>query len=142
MKKTSVDMPAWGEQYKDLAEAILSLVAYYRTVLGLEHWDIKVHLKEICETDATTAADCGAEPEYYAADVTFYLAILAERPVEELPGFVRHELLHVWLWPLATMANDLTENKFEKVVMRLDERVTSDLERMPVWDLLWEEGGE
>lgn len=138
-KTTAGAQPPELEKYQTLQNVILGLVELYGPLMGLHEWKIKVKFAEVNAEDAGIGADCVAEPEYYNAEITFYLGNLAEREVDELPAFVRHEMLHILMWPFGQLVNALTNNSFEKAFTLVDERVTSDLERMPIWELVLED---
>lgn len=88
----------------DYTYEISQLLALWRPVLNLDHWDIKVSFDEI-----QSIASCQASPQYLTAVLSFNLARLskeiATRP--ELEELVLHELVHARLWALANVLPDV-----------------------------------
>ena len=107
---------------------IHELVDHYVPLLGLESWDIKVTFG-----GTTERADCTAMSEYFEAALRFDLR---EIPSSEAPAYVRHELLHCLVDELHRPAAGIC-GKSTKDVDDIDfhaERLTTLLERLPVWD--------
>jgi hypothetical protein len=110
---------------------VIQLAKRYRRLLGLERWDIAIVFDDRMED----RANCAADPEYFEATVKFNLERIEDGDEE---CYVRHELLHCILWPLCHCADFLArENRVANEMVRLaNERVTSCLERMPLWEQL------
>ena len=115
---------------------VLKLVKHYQRLLGLDRWTIKVHFGEIADAKAT----CEAEPEYTKATIRFDLESF---PEEEDHEYIIHELLHCHVWVLSGLASAFISampgpaDKVAKEMLReAEERLTSLLEKMPVWDEL------
>lgn len=98
--------------------------------LGLGDWDVDVVFPEANYKDT---ANCDAAPEYKQAVVYLNLTKIDE---SHLQDYIRHELLHAILWPLASIANDLARGDavLLEQVRKAEERVCTDLETMPLWD--------
>jgi hypothetical protein len=104
--------------------------------MGLQGWDIFVEFGEIKGkgNDAEMAMETFAEPEYYKTTLTVDLSRLHEIDINT---YVRHEFLHTILWLYTHAAEELCVKKAQGTVLKLEERVVSDLERMPLWEMLY-----
>jgi len=113
----------------------------YDDALGFADWQIYVRYCRVQKEqdnwpEIADKADCEHKSEYYKAFLRFDLELLAAKPDEELAAFVRHELLHIIVGPLADFTLELTKTDAEEIeVGFLEERTVSDLERMPIMKL-------
>ena len=105
-------------------------VRHWRTRLGLQAWDLKVELASI----GSHSADCQCDPEYMQAKVRFDPIKI---PLDELDSYVVHELLHIYVWPLAHVAETLagSDPKLLEWCRIQEERLVTDLERLVVYSL-------
>ena len=112
--------------------AITRAVAKYVHLFGLASWEIEVYVQ--APNDDSEAKTYG-EPEYRRGRLVFTLEDIAE---EQIDRYVRHEVSHLVTWPLCHVAYFLAgEDKSQQEMVRLAlERVTTDLEIAPFWELL------
>ena len=110
---------------------ILRLVARYKRLLGLDLWTIEVKFTP----DKRDKAGCSADDEYMSAELFFDLAEIAP---EEDETYVRHEMLHIPTWELLRVADFLAgkDKTAQELVRAARERVTTLLERAPLWERL------
>lgn len=122
--------------HEAIAKKFMSSLEKHLRWMDLNKWIIKVEYVEIDE-------DCGMEtscqPQYYKATIGVDLAFLdsSNKQREAIDEYVRHELLHVVLWIYTALAEDLSLKKGKGAIRKMEERVVSDLERMPLWDKLY-----
>jgi hypothetical protein len=130
---------------------------YYR-LLDLSRWEVNVKfagsepvpvasLRSDDSNDQTVmpadnetkerGAKCEVEWEYWRAEIVFYLDYLeSQGRQDDIEQYVCHEMWHIVLWPLALMANDLTDNEFTELISRVDERLTEDIATLDFWTRL------
>lgn len=107
---------------------VLKLVAKWQRKFGLGDWNIETVFPEASFKDA---ANCEAAPEYKTAVIYFNLARI---PEEDLVDYVRHELFHVHIWTLASIAYDMAGNDkvLQEQVRKAEEGCATALECMPL----------
>ena len=125
------DLPKYDVE---TAETIVSCVRKYMSLIGLDSWQVKVEFTVPDEVeDVVPAATCLPSAEYFMAELGFDLDYFRRHP-DQTEGYVRHELLHCIVRPLAQTAWNLGAE--EKTIRFFEELVTSQLDRMPVWDIV------
>jgi hypothetical protein len=112
---------------------VMRLAKRYAKLLGVNRWYQSV--KILFDDQMEDRASCSADPEYLEAVVRFNLDRITEGEEE---AFIRHELLHCLVWPLCHTSDFLAgDNAAANEMVRLaNERVTSWLEHMPLWEQL------
>ena len=122
--------------HHDLSHKIVNSMDRHIRLLGLEHWSFEIRWESPLE-GGRYGAETRASPEYYDATVTFDLDVIAVRS-DQVDQYVRHELIHCIVWPLAEAGQLLAGDSegARELIGRIEERVTSDLERLPLWDKL------
>lgn len=136
-----IKMDPLPEEHKGFdIKPIVKSLQWHAKVLGLDRWDIGVGWRKV--DGGNYAMECEAEWEYYKADIFIDLSRAVEGKIKYLDEYIRHELLHAIVWPLGQMAEKLAlgSEGIQGIATMLEERVVSDLERAPFWDLL-KEGG-
>ena len=123
--------PPAPEGLEPLAEQVMASLKDYEQRLGLTQWWITVTWGPC---DAVMSTFC--EPEYYEADITVDLTKLPAQYVDE---YARHELFHVLVWMYTSVAEGLATVREKAILRKLEERMVSDLEQMPIWENLKEE---
>ena len=114
-------------------DAVYECLKLYQDRLGLSHWDISLVFRE---AGWKRSATCTAEPEYRKAIITLNLHRI--KP-EDLSAYIRHELFHCYVWPMAQMFMDFIEDgdKFmQEQIRQKEEALTTAFEMMPLWDEL------
>lgn len=117
---------------KEIQDKIISYIEIYSKMIGIGGWDIVVGFKKL---GVDELGQCEAEVEYYRTVVTFDSVKLEEKDDTKIRKTVIHELLHCLVWQLAEVATHLAPNEHKEFIQSFEERVTTDLERMPVWNL-------
>ena len=106
----------------------------YRAFMGLNDWAIRITFERDEEQNLGT---CKPSPQYKEADLNFDLD-LHVLPDRELDETLRHELAHMILAPLGSMAAKLCQD--DKVLRGLwedaEDLVATHIARMSVWDSL------
>jgi hypothetical protein len=105
--------------------AIRRRVKAWQKKLLLHGWKITVETKPL---EDGAKADCDAKPEYREATLRFDPAKV---PADEWDGYIVHELLHCWTWPLEKAAENWAgedEALYESVRDTAEQTVTN-LER-------------
>lgn len=124
-----------------VAKKVVKYLRIYEKELGFTKWQLYVRYCQIGKkrrkwTELNNKADCESSAEYYKAYLRFDLELLSQKSDGELARFVRHELLHAVVSPLANFALELAKSDAERYqVGILEEHTVSDLERMPIMDL-------
>ena len=117
----------------------------YAKLFELHKWTIRVVWNDRCEGDIVeegdvyeTNAECDCDPEYKSVRITYYMHTIDEKAEtwEELHETVRHEMIHVKLWRLAQIAEDLVSKREQKVVNRIHEDATTALAELDFWEKL------
>jgi hypothetical protein len=109
----------------------LASIKKHRDLLGLEGWDIIVSFEEV---EGNMCMQTSAEPEYYKVSIDVDLRGLNDSDIDL---YVRHELLHAVLWMYTHLAENLAGRKNRKLIRGMEERLVTDLERMPFWEILY-----
>ncbi len=117
----------------------------YAKLFELHKWTVRVVWDDRCERDIAedgdqyeTTADCDCDPEYKSVRITYYMHTIDEK-VETWEGLnevVRHEMLHIKLWRLAQIGEDLVAKREKEVVNRVNEDVTTALAELDFWEKL------
>ena len=102
--------------------------------MGLNDWAIRVTFERDDESNLGT---CKPAPQYKEADLNLDLDLHAT-PDRDLDETIRHELAHMILAPLGSMAAKLCQD--DKVLRSLwedtEDAVATHIARMTVWDSL------
>lgn len=117
-------------------ERIRQLVKSYQRRMGLDGWDIDVRfVKGLMTEGEKVTGTCEARHRYQDAVLEFDLAQIAETG-EDADKLVRHEMLHIFSFELAHLAELWagSEPVRQRVVEESNERLTTMLERMRVWN--------
>lgn len=101
---------------KELKKRILNYINYWRPVLDLQNWTVKVNWKE-----KTDVANCLADPAYKTMVIRFNLRKIA-RDIDDLEELVLHELVHAPLW---LISRGLEDRERDKTVRFIEENTTS-----------------
>jgi len=120
------------EEYKDIGQEVLDCLALHEQLLGLTDWTIKVFWKPV---EDHYVMETVAQPEYYKAHISVDLPELEREHIAE---YVRHELFHVLMWHYTEAINSFLHEDYVPHVEKLEERVVSDLERLPLWEKIYE----
>jgi hypothetical protein len=129
-----VDGPTRG--YKRLANKVLASIILHRKLMGMVDWDIVVTFGEIPDTKDKkgVAMQTVAEPQYYKISLDIDLDSLHE---SDIHTYVRHEFLHALVWLYSNLVEQLLPKRTAEAVREIEERVTTDLENMPLWEILY-----
>lgn len=119
-------------------ELIERTARHVQAQLGLSDWDIRIHVQEVTDDISPGRRLSGASisyPEYKAADIYFDPEQIVFSH-DELDKLVRHELMHVMLSPLVQVCDLWAHGDpaRERFVTYVHELVTTQLERMPLWE--------
>lgn len=109
----------------DIEESIDASVKRLVPLVGLDRWDITV----VFDTEPA-GASCSANPEYYEATLTFDVEVIEE---DDIDAYVLHELMHCHTWMLSDLLGQIPP-PLASIVEKLDERLCSDLARMPIFN--------
>ena len=118
------------------AAAIRKLVAKYQRLMGLDTWDIEVRFEKDLQVDGVpVTATSDSRHRYQDSILTFDLARIHQTR-ERLPALVRHEMLHIFTQELSSLAEQWAANEpvRQQLVEETNERATTMLERMVIWD--------
>ncbi len=116
---------------KRLANKVLASIKKHRDLFGMQGWDIVITFKEV---EGDMCMETVAEPEYYKTMIDVDLRGLVESDIDL---YVRHELLHAILWMYTNLAESLAPSRHKKLLGGMEERLVTDIERMPFWDILY-----
>lgn len=100
---------------KDLKREIIKHIQYWRPVLDLQNWTIKVNW-----SSDKDVASCLADPTYKTMNLKFNLKKIAKE-VDDLEELALHELVHGPLWLLA---RGLENRSRTKVIAHIEENTT------------------
>jgi hypothetical protein len=91
-------------------EQIHKYVKKWRKILRLEHWRLRVCVRDTTPpTDKDPSkASCEAWPEYREANLTFTLDLIEAEPTD-LEELVAHEMCHCRSWPLTQVADEFAK---------------------------------
>ena len=118
------------EEFRSLGDEVLTQATRLSELMGLQDWDIKFTWAPVGKS---YVMETSAEPEYYKATITVDLPNLDPA---HLPSYLRHELLHIILWQYTEAAEAFALKRTKTTLRKLEERMVSDLERMPLWENL------
>jgi hypothetical protein len=108
-----------------VARSITSRLRHWQKKLLLSDWKISV---EVGALDDGSRADCDARPEYKEAKIRLDPDKI---PLDELDGFLVHELLHCHTWRLEQIAEEWGQSESRYAFVRdVAEAVVTDLERI------------
>ncbi len=116
-----------------VGDGIICAFKKYAELMGLDKWTITLRAKELTpeETEDGWQAETDAEAEYLRAVIDIYQVNI---PPEEYERVARHELLHVITGNMFGIAETLAFKSARKAMRKLEERVITELEAMPLWD--------
>lgn len=123
---------------KPTEEHLKALVRSVQAQLGLNAWELRVHVGEVTDDLEPGRRLSGASiayPEYMAGDI--YLdPDQIEFDHADVERLVRHEVLHIALSPMASLMDLWASGDKERQHMAtyVNELVTTMLERAPLWN--------
>jgi hypothetical protein len=118
------------EGCKDKHTQLINTFQYYGKWMGMDSWNIRITYATV---DNNYVMETEQRSEYYGLYITVDLQVIQESQMKE---YVRHELFHGLMGIYAEAVDAVAGPKARKALHILEERVTSDLERMPLWDIL------
>lgn len=96
--------------------------------LGLTDWKFSLSWGDEPENHASTIPD----PDSKHATVYFNLSSMQKETRAENADTIVHELLHVKLSPLTSIARKLLGKRGRKVIWSMEERLVNELVKMPI----------
>lgn len=104
----------------------------YVKLMGLDKWTIILRPMNLTKEEADDGwqAETDAETEYYRAVIDIFIPNV---PEDEADRVARHELLHVMTSNYFGIVESLTYKNSKKAIRKLEERITTELETMPIW---------
>lgn len=89
-------------------KTVMANVELYKRILGLGQWHLDIYYRRLPEGQR---GECHTQPDYMRAQISIDNDQIDDE--EALLRLLRHELIHVFLWPatkLASAMEDLTDD--------------------------------